>query len=59
MFLPVKNPWLNPIEPNWAHGKGRIVEPNATLSNHTLADRIYATFDCLLLEHLSVPENVS
>ena len=58
-FLPVKSPWLNPIEPKWAHGKRRIVEPNATLSKQTLADRICAAFDCPHLEHLSIPENVS
>ena len=58
-FLPVKSPWLNPIEPKWTHGKRRIVEPNATLSKQDLADRICATFDCLHLVHLSIPENVS
>lgn len=58
-FLPVKSPWLNPIEPKWTHAKRRIVEPNATLSKQALADRICATFDCLHLEHLSIPENVS
>lgn len=58
-FLPVKSPWLNPIEPKWTHGKRRIVEPNATLSKQDLADRICATFDCLHLEHLSIPEYVS
>lgn len=58
-FLPIKSPWLNPIEPMWAHGKRRIVEPNATLSKQVLADRICATFDCLHLDHLSIPENVS
>ena len=58
-FLPVKSPWLNPIEPKWVHGKRRIVEPNATLSKQQLADRICATFDCDHLEHLSIPENVS
>jgi transposase len=58
-FLPVKSPWLNPIEPKLTHGKRRIVEPNVTLSKHALADRIYATFDCPRLEHISIPEKVS
>jgi transposase len=57
-FLPIKSPWLNPIEPKWVHGKRRIVEPNHILSRQDLADRICATFDCLHLEHLSIPENV-
>ena len=28
-YLPVKAPWLNPIEPKWLHGKRAIVEPDA------------------------------
>ena len=58
-FLPVKSPWLNPIEPKWVHSKRRIVEPNAILSKQQLADRICATFDCDHLDHLSIPEYVS
>lgn len=57
--LPVKSPWLNPIEPKWTHGKRRIVEPNTTLSAHELAERICATFGCEHEAHLSIPENVS
>ena len=30
--LPVKAPWLNPIEPKWVHGKRAIVEPDRKLS---------------------------
>ena len=26
-YLPTKSPWLNRIEPHWAHGKRNIVEP--------------------------------
>jgi DDE superfamily endonuclease len=26
-FLPIKSPWLNPIEPKWIHGKRAILEP--------------------------------
>lgn len=58
-FLPVKSPWLNPIEPKWVHGKRRIVEPDGTLSKQELAERICATFECEHLEHLAIPENVS
>jgi transposase len=57
--LPVKSPWLNPIEPMWIHGKRRVVEPNGALSVHELAERISATFDCTHEEHLSIPENLS
>ncbi|MGH3851459.1 MAG: transposase, partial [Pseudonocardiaceae bacterium] len=30
--LPVKSPWLNPIEPQWVHGKRAVVEPARLLS---------------------------
>lgn len=56
--LPVKSPWLNPIEPKWLHGKRRVVEPERTLSAQELADRVCATFDCTHEEHLSIPEKV-
>jgi transposase len=56
--LPIKSPWLNPIEPKWLHGKKRVAEPNSTLSAQTLADRICVTFDCTHEPHLSIPENV-
>jgi len=33
-YLPVKSPWLNPIEPKWVHSKRAIVEPARLLSAH-------------------------
>ena len=33
-YLPVKSPWLNPIEPMWVHSKRAIVEPTRLLSAH-------------------------
>jgi hypothetical protein len=57
--LPVKSPWLNPIEPKWLHAKRRILEPDRTLSMNELADRICATFGCTHEAHLSIPEKVS
>jgi transposase len=42
--LPIKSPWLNPIEPKWAHGKRRVVEPARLLSADELIDRVYAAF---------------
>ena len=57
--LPVKSPWLNPIEPKWAHGKRRVVEPDGVLSTDELADRICAALGCEHQAHLSIPENVS
>ncbi len=31
-LLPLKSPWLNPIEPRWVHAKRAICEPNGPLS---------------------------
>jgi transposase len=56
--LPVKSPWLNPIEPIWAHGKRRVVEPNGVLSADELAGRICAALGCEHQAHLSIPKNV-
>ncbi|EFH80328.1 conserved hypothetical protein [Ktedonobacter racemifer DSM 44963] len=55
LFLPTKSPWLNPIEPKWAHGKRAVVEPNAFLSAHQLAERVCAYFRCSHETHLSLP----
>lgn len=57
--LPVKSPWLNPIEPKWVHGKRRIVEPDRTLSPHELEERVCAALACPHEDHLSISENVS
>jgi transposase len=57
--LPIKSPWLNPIEPKWVHGKRRIAQADRTLSAHELVDRVCATFDCPLEDHLAIPEKVS
>src|SRR5579872_3996386 len=45
-FLPVKSPWLNPIEPKWLSGKKRVVEPARLLSAAELEERVCATYDC-------------
>ena len=51
-YLPVKSPWLNPIEPQWVHGKRAIVQPDRLLSAHELADRACAYFGCPHEDHL-------
>ena len=58
-LLPIKSPWLNPIEPVWVHTKRRVVEPNGTLSAQELADRICASRGCVHEAHLAIPENVA
>ena len=50
--LPVKSPWLNPIEPRWLHGKRAVVEPDGPLTAHELMDRVHQHFRCEPLEPL-------
>jgi hypothetical protein len=45
-YLPSQSPWLNPIEPKWAHGKRRVVEPARLLTAAELRARVCAAFDC-------------
>ena len=44
--LPVKAPWLNSIEPKWAHGKTAIVEPDRLLTADEVKDRVFAYYGC-------------
>jgi transposase len=57
--LPVKSPWLNPIEPKWVHGKRKVVEPDRLLSARELAERVCAAFACPYEPHLSTPERAA
>jgi DDE superfamily endonuclease len=57
-YLPVKSPWLNPIEPKWVHGKRAIVQADRLLSARELADRACAYFGCPHGDHL-IQEQVS
>ena len=52
-FLPVKSPWLNPIEPKWAHGKKTIVEPERLLSTAEVRTRVCDYYGCEHLEPLT------
>jgi hypothetical protein len=54
-YLPVKSPWLNSIEPKWAHGKRRVVEPDRLLTAAELRTRVCAAFDCPAEELLGLP----
>ena len=56
--LPTKSPWLNPIEPKWAHGKRRVVEPDGPMSPHELEKRVFQALDCSPELHLALPNNV-
>jgi len=57
-YLPVKSPWLNPIEPKWVHSKRAIVEPTRLLSAQEVADRVCAYHGCPHEPHLSLPDPV-
>jgi hypothetical protein len=57
-FLPVKSPWLNPIEPKWLHGKKRVADPERLLTGAELADRVCATYDCPHYPHLVTPSKL-
>ena len=43
--LPVKSPWLNPIEPCWVHAKRAVCEPDGDLSPTELRRRLSAHFN--------------
>jgi len=57
--LPVKSPWLNPIEPMWVHGKRAIVEPARLLSAQEVADRACAYYGCSHDAHLTIPDKAA
>jgi hypothetical protein len=57
--LPVKSPWLNPMEPKWGHGKRAIVEPARLLSAHEVADRVCAYMGCAHEPHLTIPDKAA
>ena len=48
--LPVKSPWLNPIEPKWLHGKRAIFEPERVLTAQEIQIRVCQHYHCELLE---------
>jgi hypothetical protein len=58
-YLPVKSPWLTPIEPKWVHGKRAIVEPARRLSAQEIADRVCAHFGCSHDVHLAIPDKAA
>jgi transposase len=56
--LPVKSPWLNPIEPKWVHSKRAIVEPTRLLSADEVAERLCAYLGCPHEAHLTLPDPI-
>jgi hypothetical protein len=57
--LPIKSPWLNPIEPKWVHTKREGVEPDRLLSARELAGRVCDALDCPYHPHLPIPEKAA
>jgi transposase len=51
--LPSRSPWLNPIEPRWAHGKRAVVEPERRLTGGELQQRLCDHYRCPLLPPLA------
>lgn len=49
-LLPVKSPWLNPIEPKWLHGKRAIVKADGVLTVEEVIERVHAHYGCEPLE---------
>lgn len=57
--LPVKSPWLNPIEPKWVHGKRRAAEADGLLTARETAARACAALGCAYEPHLTLPNKVA
>jgi hypothetical protein len=51
--LPSKSPWLNPIEPRWAHGQRAVAEPARKLTGQELRQRLCDHYRCPLVEPLA------
>ena len=50
--LPIKSPWLNPIEPRWVHAKRAVAEAERTLAATELITRVCEYFGSERHEHL-------
>ena len=57
-FLPIKSPWLNPIEPRWLHTRRRVLEPNRLLSAAELELRVCQSLGAQLEPRLVLPDKV-
>jgi transposase len=58
-FLPTKSPWLNAIEPKWAHGKRKVHEPDRLLTAGELIERVCAYYGCPHEPHLATPDQAA
>jgi hypothetical protein len=58
-YLPIKSPWLNPIEPTWVHTKAKVVESDGLLTARELEQRVCDALGCSVEHHLSISDNVA
>jgi len=56
--LPVKSPWLNPLEPTWVQSKRAMVEPTRLLTAQEVAERVCASLGCPHEPHLTLPDPI-
>jgi hypothetical protein len=57
--LPIKSPWLTPIEPKWVHGKKRGVEPARLLTRDERETRGYEALGADHTDHLTMPDKAA
>lgn len=57
--LPIRSPWLNPIEAKWTYGKRQIAEPGRVLEVEELEDRVCGLYQCPRLPRLLHSQCVS
>ena len=57
--LPIKSPWLNPIEAKWVHGKRAIVATRRLLTAQELVDRVCAYYGCAQEPLVVQPQRVA
>ena len=50
--LPIKSPWLNPIEPCWVHAKRAVCQPDGELTATELRRRLCTHFNTQPLANL-------
>ena len=43
-LLPIKSPWLNPMEAHWIHAKRKVAEPDGELTAFQLKQRLCTHF---------------
>jgi hypothetical protein len=58
-LLPIKSPWLNPIEPRWIHAQRKVVEPARLLTAAELEDRVRHALGGPREKRLALPPQVA